>query len=463
MKIDTTLTPQDLKESLDRFWQLSGEKIELIEKEYDTSGGSPVFTVDGKYSTRGWTEWTEGFVYGSAFLQYDATGEERFLELGKKKTVERMATHVSHVGVHDHGFNNLSCYGNWLRLIREGRIEASQGEIDFCELALKVSGATQAARWSKTHDGGGYIYSFNGPHSLFVDTIRSCRILMVANQLGHTLMGENDSPISLLKRAVKHIKSTARYNVFYGEGRDSYDEWGRTAHEAVFNTNDGRFRCPNAQQGFSGFTTWTRGLSWAMVGFAEELEFLDTVPEAAFEGICDKQEFIELCLKGARATCDWFILNTPKDGIPYWDGGAPNLHRLGEWRDAVSNPYNEWEPIDSSAAAIGAQGLLRLGRYLGLDTRDGQRYWQAGLSSSKSLLSAPYISEDPKHQGLLLHSIYHQPNGWDNIPEGQSIACGESSQWGDYHYRELGLYLSRTIKEEKYYTFYGCLNEGNSK
>ena len=27
-----------------------------------------------------------------------------------------MAPHVSHVGVHDHGFNNVSTYGNLLRL-----------------------------------------------------------------------------------------------------------------------------------------------------------------------------------------------------------------------------------------------------------------------------------------------------------------------------------------------------------
>lgn len=457
MKINTTLSPADLSSDLARFWELSGQKIKSIEDNYDFGSGSPVFTRDGKYTAMGWTEWTEGFVYGSSFLQYDATGDESFLEIGKKHTVGRMASHVSHVGVHDHGFNNLSCYGNWLRLIREGRIEGTKGDIDFCELALKVSGAVQAARWSTTHEGGGYIYSFNGPHSLFVDTIRSCRILMVAHALGHTLMGENDAPNSLLERAVQHISATAKYNIFYGEGRDSYDEWGRTAHEAVFNTNDGRFRCPNAQQGFSGFTTWTRGLSWAMVGFAEELEFIDTLDDAAFAELGGKEAFKETCLKGAKATCDWFIENTATDGITYWDGGAPNLHRLGDWRNEVSNPYNDWEPIDSTAAAIGAQGLLRLGRYLGLDSEDGKRYWQAGLTSMKSMLSAPYLSEDENHQGLLLHSIYHQPNGWDNVPEGQKVACNESSQWGDYHIREAALYLQRIINDETYYTFFGCL------
>ncbi|QXD24089.1 glycoside hydrolase family 88 protein [Opitutia bacterium ISCC 51] len=457
MKINTTLSPADLSSDLSRFWDLSGQKIKSIEDNYDFDSGAPVFTRDGKYTAMGWTEWTEGFVYGSSFLQYDATGDESFLEIGKKHTVGRMASHVSHVGVHDHGFNNLSCYGNWLRLIREGKIEGTKGDIDFCELALKVSGAVQAARWSTTHEGGGYIYSFNGPHSLFVDTIRSCRILMVAHALGHTLMGENDAPNSLLERAVQHISATANYNVFYGEGRDSYDEWGRTAHEAVFNTNDGRFRCPNAQQGFSGFTTWTRGLSWAMVGFAEELEFIDTLDDAAFVDFGGKEAFKATCLKGAKATCDWFIDNTATDGITYWDGGAPNLHRLGDWRNEVSNPYNDWEPIDSTAAAIGAQGLLRLGRYLGLESEDGKRYWQAGLTSMKSMLSAPYLSEDENHQGLLLHSIYHQPNGWDNVPEGQKVACNESSQWGDYHIREAALYLQRIINDETYYTFFGCL------
>ena len=56
---------------------------------------------------------------GAAFLQFDATGEDRFLKLGRARTVEKMASHVSHIGVHDHGFNNVSTYGNLWRLMRE--------------------------------------------------------------------------------------------------------------------------------------------------------------------------------------------------------------------------------------------------------------------------------------------------------------------------------------------------------
>src|SRR5947209_18779104 len=110
-------------------------------------------------------------------------GEQRFLEIARKNVFQRMATHVSHVGVHDHGFNNISTYGNLWRLMREGKVPFNEHEKDFYELALKISGAIQAARWTRIADGKGYIYSFNGPHSLFIDTIGSLRSLAAAPQL----------------------------------------------------------------------------------------------------------------------------------------------------------------------------------------------------------------------------------------------------------------------------------------
>ncbi|MBX2844554.1 MAG: glycoside hydrolase family 88 protein [Flammeovirgaceae bacterium] len=458
MKLESTRNVEDLRGKLAHFWEVSGQKILSITQEYDASKGSPVFTEKGKYTTRGWTEWTQGFEYGSAALQFDATGDEQFLEIARKNTVDNMASHVSHFGVHDHGFNNISTYGNLLRLMVEGKIPSNEWEKNFYELAIKVSGAVQAKRWTNIKDGG-YMYSFNGPHSLFVDTIRTVRVLMAAHQLGHSIMDENDRDISLLGRGIEHAKATAKYVIFYGEGRDVYDIWGRAAHEGVFNINDGNFRCPNSQQGYTGFTTWTRGLSWAMAGFPEELEFLKTVSDEELEEFGGREEIEEIFLKAAKATCDFFIENTASDGIPYWDTGAPLLHKLGEdYLSKPADPYNDFEPVDSSASAIGAQGLLRLGKYL-LDNGDdaGKKYIQAGLLTTETLLGAPYLSEDTNHQGLILHSIYHRPNGWDYTPEGSKIPNGESSMWGDYHVRELALYLQRLMDNEKYYTFFGCI------
>lgn len=450
IKINTGLKPSDLDGKLKKFWSLSAEKIQLIEKNYDVSKGSPVFTVKGNYTTRGWTEWTQGFQYGSAILQYDATDEKIFLETGRKNTVEFMAPHISHIGVHDHGFNNVSTYGNLLRLMREGKIPFNEWEKSFYELALKISGAVQASRWTVIKDGG-FIYSFNGPHSLFVDTIRSVRALILSHTLGHILQAEGDKKISLLDRATEHLASTARYSVFYGEGRDIYDVWGRTAHESVFNVKDGNFRCPNSQQGYTGFSTWTRGLAWAICGFAEQLEWFSSIADEN-----SKENILPLMLKAAKATCDFYIDQMPSDGVPYWDTGAPGLHELGDYLNKPADPYNGFEPVDSSAAAIAAQGLLRLGRYLQQkgETENGNRYWQAALTVMNAIFDEPYLSTDPRHQGLLLHSIYHRPNGWDYVPEGSKIPYGESCMWGDYHAREAALYLQRIINNEAYHSFF---------
>ncbi len=145
---------------------------------------------------------------------------------------------------------------------------------------------------------------------------------------------------------------------------------------------------------------------------------------------------------------------TAADGIPYWDTGAPTLHRLGNHSHKPADPFNEFEPVDSSAAAIGAQGLIRLGKYLETSAPgDSVNYIRAGLTTLKTLLSENYLSSKAGHQGILLHSVYHRPNGWDHIPEGQKVPCGESGMWGDYHMTEL-CYTVHQLANSKYYTFF---------
>jgi hypothetical protein len=473
MKIDVRLTPQKLRPKISRVFALAGEKIRAIDATWNPAQGTPVFTVDGRYTSRGWTEWTQGFQFGMAFLHFDATGDSAMLELGREKTRRHMASHVSHTGVHDHGFNNISTYGNLRRLILEGRVPHDARELDYAELALKVSGAVQAARhvptayrapWSPVPGAaagtgvapGGYVYSFNGPQSLFADTIRSMRSLVVAHQLGHVLMGEGDKPVNLLHRAIEHAATTARFNVFFGAGRDRYDVRGRVAHESIFNRNDGQFRCPSSQQGFSPFTTWTRGAAWIICGFAEQLEFLDTVKGRDLDAVGGRRAVTDLFLETARAASDYYIDGySARDGVPYWDTGAPELWRLGDITKSNADPFNSHEPVDSSAAAIAAQGFVRLGNYLAAQGENaaGKKYLQAGLTIAATLFDEPYLSTRRSHQGLLLHSVYHRPNGWDRIPRGRKVPCGESSMWGDYHALELALLIAR-LADGKYHAFF---------
>lgn len=454
-----------------KVFESAAAKTKALAARWADESGSPVFTIGGRYTRRGWTEWTQGFQFGNAILIYEAMGDPWFLDYGRRQTVEVMATHVSHIGVHDHGFNNVSTYGNLLRLAIEGRIEAGEWERNFYRLALKLSGAVQAARWTELPGELGYIRSFNGPHSLFADTIRSLRALAVSHNLGHSLSGEQDAKINLFRRLLQHAETTARYNVYFGTGRDRWDVRGRVAHESIFNLDSGVYRCPSSQQGYSPFTTWTRGLAWIILGYAEQLEFLTDVPEEEFAaaGLAyfpDKAAALARFEEAARATCDFYIENTPPDGIPYWDTGAPNLHRLGAWLDKSADPYNPHEPVDSSAAAIAAQGFLRLAAYLegskaaakgtaaapgtaSGNAADAQKYRRVGLSISRSVMAEPYLSMDPGHEGLLLHSVYHMPNAWDASPDGTGLPRGEACMWGDYHLLELAVYLQRLAAGRK--------------
>lgn len=454
--IDTSLTPKSFRADLARLFDVSAAKIFALQKDWDPAKGTPVFTVAGKYTSRGWTEWTQGFQFGSAVLQFAATGDKKALAIGREGTVAHMASHISHIGVHDHGFNNVSTYGNLYHLGLAGALKMDEGDKHFYELALKLTGAVQAARWTELPEGHGYIYSFNGPHSLFSDTIRSLRALALSHRLGHCLMGERDRRINLLGRIVQHAETTARYNVYFGTGRDSYDVRGRVVHESIFNLNDGSYRCPSTQQGYSPFSTWTRGLAWILCGYAEQLEFIDTLSDAELKPWGGKTSIQSRFLETARATADFYLEQTPVDGVPYWDTGAPGLAQMGDYLERPADPFNDHEPVDSSAAAIAAQGLIRLGRYLEgkRKTKDGARYLAGGLTVAKTLFSDPYLSTDPRHQGLLLHSVYHRPNGWDHVPAGRKVPCGEACMWGDYHLRELALLLQR-MADGRYYTFFG--------
>ncbi|MEC9007959.1 MAG: glycosyl hydrolase, partial [Planctomycetota bacterium] len=203
---------------------------------------------------------------------------------------------------------------------------------------------------------------------------------------------------------------------------------------------------------------WTRGLAWIMLGYTELLEFLATLDDSELEPLGGQESITSMMLEAARASCDFYIDTTPTDGIPYWDTGAPGLSEMPGHRDGPADPDNQHEPVDSSAAAIACQGLLRLGQVLRPsepDAADG--YTRAGLTTLATLLEEPYLSTDPAHQGLLLHAVYHRPNGWDHVPQGSNIPRGESCLWGDYHLREAAVYAGR-LAEGRNLTFFSADN-----
>lgn len=442
MKIDGKIDADSLRRSVQRIFPLAGEKSRQLARRWKEGDGAPVFTVRGRYTSRGWTEWTQGFQFGIPLIAGAHLLSTDLLGYAEQMIVQKMPVHLTHRGVHDHGFNNVSTFGMMLRLMTQGKVQDETWKRRYFELALKTSGAVQASRWTALPERLGYIYSFNGPHSLFADTLRSLRSLALAWQLRQELMEEQDSRVNLLARLLAHAETTARWNVYHGTGRDRWDEKGRVAHESLFNTVNGSYRAPASQQGYSPFTTWTRGLAWIMLGFAEELEFIASLDPRDIISLelpyfPTKEAVLGRFETVTREVCDYYISHTPQDGIPYWDTGGPHMHLIKNAVGRPADPFNPYEPVDSSAAAIAAQALLRFGRYLG---DSGEEYLRAGLQIVERLASDDYLSLSAEHEGLLLHAVYHYPNGWDYAVNADLPPRGESCMWGDYHLLEAAMW-----------------------
>ena len=322
---------------------------------------------------------------------------------GSPASLSDMPAHVTHFGVHDHGFNQVSTYGNLLRLMARGaHRRTNEWQKEYFELALKCSAAVQARRWTDLGDG--------------------CRLhpllqrpaFAVHRHHAHAACAGARPPARPCdegRRRRRHpaARPACRARTHHGDTTACSGAKVATSGTSAAapptrrssTSTNGAFRCVGTQQGYSGYSTWMRGLAWAMTGYAELLEFLDTLDEAALAPYGGKAEIVDLFDRAAAATCDFYIAHTATDGIPYWDTGAPGLTELG----------------DVYARAVGAGERHRAGRQLGgRDRRPGAAsamarwladqgrdgapaYTQAGLTVLATLLGPAYLCARSRPSG----------------------------------------------------------------
>ncbi|MFN8093344.1 MAG: hypothetical protein U0599_14210 [Vicinamibacteria bacterium] len=75
--------------------------------------------------------------------------------------------------------------------------------------------------------------------------------------------------------------------------------------ENLFDRVDGSYRCPATQQGYSPFTTWTRGQAWVLLGYAGELEFetvLTPSSSRSASGTRSRSSCSRRCARSPRTT-----------------------------------------------------------------------------------------------------------------------------------------------------------------
>src|SRR5438067_1169074 len=172
---------------------------------------TPMYTIGGKWNREGerWTHWCEGFFPGILWLLLKHTGDERWRGPAERLSLA-LEPRCHDRAVHDLGFLFLSTYMRWYHLTGDAHSKD----------VLVEAGRTLALRRQK----GGYLASFVGPQSLFIDVMMNVGIVFWAARA----TGDE----ALRQVALEHCRTTARYLV-----RPD----GSTAHEGLFDVESGAF------------------------------------------------------------------------------------------------------------------------------------------------------------------------------------------------------------------------------
>jgi unsaturated chondroitin disaccharide hydrolase len=328
-------------------------------------GYTPMYTVGGRWNREGerWTHWCEGFYPAILWLLHRHTGDGEWRRLAEQYS-RPLEPRRHDRAVHDLGFLFLSTYLRWYELTGDTALRD----------VLVEAGRTLALRRQK----GGYLASFLGPHSLFIDIMMNVPLIFwAANATGDA---------ALRQVASEHCAITARYLVRPDGG---------TAHEGIFDVGTGRFLRESTQQGWSAQSTWSRGLAWALYGFTT----------------CHRLSGEAELLATAQRCADYYLRRAPDGQVPYWDFDLPD------------DGPRLW---DSSAAAIAASGLLDLA--VVADSANGERYCRAAEATLRALCSDSFLARaQPDWEGILLHGLYHYHKG---------LGVDESVAWGDHFFVE---------------------------
>lgn len=346
-------------------WDFAQEQIHsLIERDPDFF---PVYTVQGKWRHGGeaWTHWCEGFLPGMMWLIHQQTGDPRWRERAEHYS-RLLEPRKKDRSVHDLGFLFLSTYKRWYDLT---------GDPALREVLIEA-GRTLAQRFQEK---GGYLCSFIGPASLFID------IMMNVGLIFYAALETGDE--HLLEIAHRHCMTTRRYLV-RGDGS--------TAHEGIFDLETGEFLRQSTHQGVRGDSCWTRGLTWAFYGFGTAYQLTGH----------------PTYLATAEQCADFYLENVDESGVPLWDFNLPA----------------DWEPLrDSSAAAIAASGLWNLAD-LTASPAKREAYRQAALQAIATLTTDEYLGRAvPGWEGILRHGVYHYH---------KRLGVDESVMWGEHFFLE---------------------------
>ncbi len=338
-----------LRATLQNSFDFAQTQVQSLLKKYPQDY-YPMYTVGGKFGEdrKRWTHWCDGFYSGMMFIFAKRTGKNEWLDKAVSYATPLESRQYDRA-VHDLGFLFFSTHLRWLEL---------GGDANHIEPLLIQAGKTMAMRFMEK---GQYLRSFVEPASLFIDIMMNVGTLFYA--------GLKSGDAHVLDIGHRHCLTTRR-TIVRGDGS--------TSHEGIFDLETGEFLRQTTHQGYRGDSSWSRGLAWSLYGFTRS--YLQT----------QRSEYLETAMLNA----DYYLENTPADGVTPWDYDAPETGALAK------------SQVDTSAAAIAASGLLDLANAVA-DRTKARAYRDFALTSLRSL-SEKYLGNlTPGFEGVLNGGVYH--------------------------------------------------------
>ena len=355
---------------------------------YPVSGGdSGAWTTASPSS--GSVGWTSGFFPGQLWLLYQATGSPQWLADAREWTAPLASQAMGRpVDPTDIGFIIGTSFGNGYRLT---------GDPAYKNVLLTTGGSLASLYNSKVGAVRSWTFGSFGPPNFTV-------IIDSMMTLGPLQWGATNGGMSAWAGYAATHAQTVTTNLVRGDGS--------TYEVAVFDQTTGALKSQGTFAGYSDSSTWARGQAWALDGFVQAYQ---TSGNPAF-------------LTTAEDVANYFVDHLPANFIPPWDFNAPAP-----------------APVDTSAAAIAADGLVTLSTV-------------AGTGALKTL----YLHDAENILGSLSMSYLGPASGesvlFDGYPGGLT-ANNTALIYSDYYFTDALLRLQNVLDGKPGWVLYSPVPE----
>lgn len=334
-----------------KIWELVKAKIDKNVSEIGSA--FPHGTVEGKYELGSHRQWIAGFWPGMLWKGYQVSGEETYAMLAREIETELDKSLANSEWLdHDMGFI-------WsLASVADYKLTGNQEARRRALLAANLL-------MGRFNLAGNFIRSWNDRQTedtkglVIMDSVMNMPLLFWASE-------ETGDPRF---RHVAEAHLSTMINHFIREDGSVY-------HTCIFNPETGEFVEAIGNQAFAKESAWARGTSWAIYGFALACRYTR------------RPEYLD----ASRLVAKFFMEQLGDATCPVWDFRAEATH--GE--DRVL--------LDSSAAAIAANGLIALAKLTGEDS-----YRQDAERIVTNLYEHHSTKDEPQHQGILKDATGHYP------------------------------------------------------